>query len=103
MFEAGRVISFCPRSGGLVNRTFHVSVLALFTLAAAPHAQAQTSEASMEKKIEALFSGATSPDAPGLAVLGRQNAQTVLEPGYGVGDPPTKWKIDARSNFRPAS
>jgi len=103
MFEAGRVISFCSRSGGLVNRTFHISVLALFTLAAAPHAQAQTSEASMEKKIDALFSGATSPDAPGLAVLVRQNGQTVFERGYGVRDLRTKSKIDARTNFRLAS
>src|SRR5207245_1511603 len=103
MFEAGRVISFCSRSGGLVNRTFHISVLALFTLAAAPHAQAQTSEASMEKKIDALFSGATSPDLPGLAVLVRQNGKTVFERGYGVRDLRTKSKIDAHTNFRLAS
>lgn len=45
----------------------------------------------------------TSPDAPGLAVLVRQNGKTIFEHGYGVRDLRTKSEIDARTNFRLAS
>jgi CubicO group peptidase (beta-lactamase class C family) len=78
-------------------------MLVLLALSTARGAQTQTSEASMEKKIDALFSGLTSPDAPGLAVLVRQNGKTVFERGYGVRDLRTKSKIDAHTNFRLAS
>src|SRR5437588_119953 len=57
----------------------------------------------MEKKIDAVFSGVTSPDAPGLAVLVRQNGKTLFEHGYGVTDLRKKTKIDAHANFRLAS
>ena len=57
----------------------------------------------MEAKIEAVFSGVTSPDAPGLAVLVRQNGKTIFERGYGVTDLHTKTRIDAHTNFRLAS
>jgi CubicO group peptidase (beta-lactamase class C family) len=86
-----------------VNRTFLISMLVLVAFTAPREVQAQTSEASLEKKIDALFSAATSPDAPGLAVLVRQNGQTVFERGYGVRDLRTKSKIDAHTNFRLAS
>jgi CubicO group peptidase (beta-lactamase class C family) len=78
-------------------------MLALLALAAGRGASAQTPEASVEKKIDALFWGATSPDAPGLAVLVRQNGRTVFERGYGIRDLRTKSKIDAHTNFRLAS
>jgi CubicO group peptidase (beta-lactamase class C family) len=78
-------------------------MLVLLALSTARGALTQTSEASMEKKIDALFSGLTSPDAPGLAVLVRQNGKTVFERGYGVRDLRTKSKIDAHTNFRLAS
>jgi CubicO group peptidase (beta-lactamase class C family) len=78
-------------------------MLALLALAAGRGASAQTSEASLEKKIDTLFSGVTSPDAPGLAVLVRQNGKTVFERGYGIRDLRTKSRIDAHANFRLAS
>ena len=65
--------------------------------------QAQSPESSREKNIDAIFSGVTSPDAPGLAVLVRQNGKAIFERGYGVRDLPTKSRIDARTNFRLAS
>ena len=86
-----------------MNRTFLISTVVLLAFAATRDVQAQTSEASMEKKLDALFSVATSPDAPGLAVLVRQNGQTVFQRGYGVRDLRTKSKIDAQTNFRLAS
>lgn len=75
----------------------------MLLLAATGHTPAQTPEAQTEKKIDALFSGVTSPDAPGLAVLVRQNGKTLFEHGYGVRDLHTKSKIDSRTNFRLAS
>ena len=77
--------------------------LALLALSMPTRLQAQSPEHSQEKKIDALFSGVTSPDAPGLAVLVRQNGKTIFEHGYGVRDLRTKAKIDARTNFRLAS
>lgn len=65
--------------------------------------RAQSAENSREKQIDALFSGVTSPDAPGLAVLVRQNGKTIFERGYGVRDLRTQSKIDAHTNFRLAS
>jgi CubicO group peptidase (beta-lactamase class C family) len=78
-------------------------MLALLALAAGCGASAQISEASQEKKIDALLLGLTSPDMPGLAVLVRQNGLTVFTRGCGVRDLRTKTKIDARTNFRLAS
>ena len=57
----------------------------------------------MERRIDAIFSGVTSPDAPGLAVLVRQNGKSIFERGYGVRNLRTKAKIDAHTNFRLAS
>jgi CubicO group peptidase (beta-lactamase class C family) len=78
-------------------------VLALLLLAAASHTPAQTSESHTEKQIDTLSSGVTSPGLPGLAVLVRQNGQTIFEHGYGVRDLRTKSRIDGRTNFRLAS
>ena len=64
---------------------------------------AQFSMDFTEKKMDALFSSVTSPDAPGLAVLVRQNGKTGFERGYGLRDLRTKTKIDSRTNFRLAS
>ena len=88
-----------------MKRSFIISVLPVMVfLVARPYqAQAQSPETSLEKKTDELFLGATSPDAPGLAVLVRQNGKTVFERGYGVRDLRTKTKIDAHTNFRLAS
>ncbi len=84
-------------------RIFFCFALALLTLSTAGKSQAQSSEPSQEKKLDALFSGVTLPDSPGLAVLVRQNGKTIFERGYGVRDLRTKSKIDAHTNFRLAS
>ncbi len=88
-----------------MGRSFVSCVFLLLALIApsCSRVQAQSAEASLEKKMDAFFSGVTSPDAPGLAVLVRQNGKTVFETGYGVTDLRTKTKIDAHTNFRLAS
>jgi CubicO group peptidase (beta-lactamase class C family) len=86
-----------------VNRVFLGSVLVLSGLVVAAGLGKQTAPASVEKKLDELFSAATSPGAPGLAVLVRQNGKTVFERGYGVSDLRSKVTVDARTNFRLAS
>ena len=84
-------------------RTLMGSILILIALAAPGYLRGQSSEASTASKLDALFSGLTSPDSPGIAVLVRENGKIVFERGYGVRDLRTKSKIDARTNFRLAS
>lgn len=84
-------------------RIFLCFALALLALEVPRESQAQSSEESIEERIDAIFSGVTSPDAPGLAVLVRQNGKILFERGYGVRDLRTKSRIDARTNFRLAS
>jgi CubicO group peptidase (beta-lactamase class C family) len=66
-------------------------------------AQSQSPEAAPDKRIEAVFSGVSSPEAPGFAVLVRKDGHTVFERGFGLRDLRTKAKLDARTNFRLAS
>src|ERR1700694_1933345 len=87
--------------GGLVRRKLIISTIALLTLGI--KTKAQSPEIATERKIDAIFSGVTSLDAPGLAVLVRKNGQTVFERGYGVRDLGSNAKIDAHTNFRLAS
>src|SRR6202162_5859375 len=87
--------------GGLVRRKLIISTIALLTLGIKTKAQA--AEIAKERKIDAIFSGVASPDAPGLAVLVRKNGQPVFERGYGVRDLRSNAKIDAHTNFRLAS
>ena len=84
-------------------RIFFFFALALLAAGMPSQPQIQSPESSREKKIDAIFSGVTTPDAPGLAVLVRQKGKTLLERGYGVRDLLTKSRIDARTNFRLAS
>lgn len=84
-------------------RIFFWLALVLLALGASGQSQTQSHESSREKEIDALFSGVTSPDMAGLAVLVRQNGKTIFEHGYGVRDLRTKSRIDARTNFRLAS
>ncbi|HET8921443.1 MAG TPA: serine hydrolase domain-containing protein [Candidatus Acidoferrum sp.] len=86
-----------------MGRTFLFFIFVLFAFAAAKEAPAQSSGTPLEKKIDTLFSGVTSVDAPGLAVLVRKDGKTVFERGYGLSDLRTKSRIDARTNFRLAS
>jgi CubicO group peptidase (beta-lactamase class C family) len=85
------------------NLKVSFSILALLLLAHAGAIQTQSPETAIAAKIDALFSGLSSSDAPGFAVLVRKDGHTVFERGYGLRDLRTKAKIDARTNFRLAS
>ena len=80
-----------------------LGIAALFSLVIAVNAQAPSPESLLGKQIELIFSGATTPAEPGLAVLVRLNRQLVFERGYGVRDLRSKAPIDAHTNFRLAS
>ena len=80
-----------------------IAIVTLFVPGTAANTPAQSSEASMDRQIDAVFSGVSSPDAPGLAALVRKNGRTVFERGYGVRDLRSKAKIDGHTNFRLAS
>ena len=86
-----------------MTRIFFCLALVLLALGALGQSQTQSPESSREKKIDAIFASVTSPDAPGLAVLVRQNGKSIFEHGYGVRDLPTKSRIDTHTNFRLAS
>jgi CubicO group peptidase (beta-lactamase class C family) len=98
-----QVISCGVFEGGSVKRKLIIAIVALLALGTAAETPAQSSETPPDKKIDAIFSGVTSPYAPGLAVLVRKNGSTVFERGYGVRELRTKTKIDAHANFRLAS
>jgi len=57
----------------------------------------------LKQKVDAIFTGVTQPDDPGLAVLVLKNGHTVFEKGYGVAELRTRAKIDGKTNFRLAS
>jgi CubicO group peptidase (beta-lactamase class C family) len=88
--------------GGVqMQRKLSAAMIVLLIFGKGTRAQAQ--ELTTEKQIDAVFSGVTSPDAPGLAALIRTHGQTIFERGYGVRDLRSKVKIDAHANFRLAS
>ncbi|HKW34283.1 MAG TPA: serine hydrolase domain-containing protein [Candidatus Acidoferrum sp.] len=84
-------------------RIFFCFALVLLTAGVPSPSQAQSSENSKEKRLDALFSSVTASDSPGLAVLVRQNGKTMFGHGYGVRDLGTKSTVDAHTNFRLAS
>ena len=57
----------------------------------------------MSEKIDAVFAGFESNDAPGVAVLVLRDGRPVFERGYGVADIRGRSKIDEHTNFRLAS
>jgi CubicO group peptidase (beta-lactamase class C family) len=89
--------------GGLVKPKLIIAIAGLLALGMTERAPAQSAEAAMDKKLDAIVSELTAPDAPGLAALVRKNGQTVFERGYGMRDFRSKAKIDAHTNFRLAS
>src|SRR5260370_2197786 len=94
----------CGAHGGdLVRLRIIIPLAALFSPGMEARLPAQSSEASMNKKIDALFSGVTSCDAPGLAVFVRNDGRTVFERGYGVRDVRSQATINGHANFRLAS
>jgi CubicO group peptidase (beta-lactamase class C family) len=80
-----------------------IVVVVLLLLGGARVAYAQSPEMAAGKKVDAIFSAVSSPEAPGFAVLVRKDGQTVFERGCGLRDLRTKAKIDAHTNFRLAS
>jgi len=98
-----QMICCAAHEGGSVKPKLIITMVALLALGTASTTSAQSSETSMDKKIDSVFSGVTSPDTPGLAVLVHKNGRTVFERGYGVGDLCLKAQIDAHTNFRLAS
>ena len=97
------MVSFGVLQEAQLARTLLCFALAFLVLGVLSESLAQSHEDSAESKIDALFSGVTAPDAPGLAALVRENGKTVFEQGYGLRDLRTKTKIDAHTNFRLAS
>ena len=86
-----------------MKRNLILAIVAMLAVAAAAETPSQSSESSMDTKIDAIFSAVTSPDAPGLAVLVQKGGQRVFERGYGVRDLRSKARINALTNFRLAS
>jgi CubicO group peptidase (beta-lactamase class C family) len=91
------------QEGGLVKLKHIITGVALLALGTARPASAQSSETSIDKKIDSVFSRVTSADAPGLAVLVRKNGRILFEHGYGVRDLHSMAKIESKTNFRLAS
>jgi len=89
--------------GGLVKPSLIIAIAGLLAMGTAAKSPAQSTEAAPDKKIDAIFSGVTSPNAPGLAVLVQTNGRTFFKRGYGVRDLRSKARIDAHTNFRLAS
>ena len=80
-----------------------IAIVAVLVLRTADETLARSSGTSTETKVDAVFSAASSPDAPGFAALVRKDGHTVFERGYGLGDLHTKTRVDAHTNFRLAS
>ena len=89
----------CGAVKGMVNRI----ALAALVIALVFPALSYPKDKTMGKKLDALFASVTSPEAPGLAVLVKQNGKVLFERGYGLRDLRSKAAIDAATNFRLAS
>jgi len=76
--------------------------IVLFSLLSSPQS-AKAAQHPAEKQIDAIFSGVTSPQEPGLAVVVRKDGRTVFVRGYGLRDLRSNLPIDTRTNFRLAS
>jgi len=91
----------------LLQRVFPAAALAVLLAGVTGGSLAQASEDSMDPavsaKIDAIFSAAIEPNAPGAAVLVRRNGRDIFVHGGGVRDLQSMAKIDAHTNFRLAS
>jgi len=87
----------------VIPATLAITVLGvLFSLAPAS-AYGQRDPASREKELEGIFKNLTDGQAPGTAILVRENGRTLFRRGYGVRDLRTRRAIDFHTNFRLAS
>jgi CubicO group peptidase (beta-lactamase class C family) len=78
---------------------FAMLILAAMKLSAA----SPQSKDAAERQIDAIFSDVTQPDAPGLAVLVKQDGKIIFEKGYGSRALRSHARIDPATNFRLAS
>jgi CubicO group peptidase (beta-lactamase class C family) len=78
-------------------------LLAVAFFALAIESRAQTPSSSVDSQADSIFSSVTQENAPGLAVLVREDGRTLFEKGYGVRELRTHTKIDQHTNFRLAS
>ena len=91
--------------GETISTRHHPCVILLLSIlltrltAVYPHANQHPDQ----KEIDAVFSGLSNEQSPGLVVLLRRDGHTVFEHGYGVRDLRTLAKLDAQTNFRLAS
>jgi len=76
--------------------------IVLFCLLSSPQS-GKAAQHPAEKQIDAIFSGITSANEPGLAVVVRKDGHTVFIRGYGLRDLRSSLPIDEHTNFRLAS
>lgn len=90
---------------GCGNMRVNRRILFAFLLVAGllPFWPAGAANEDLQQKVDAIFTGVTQPNDPGLAILVLKNGHTVFEKGYGVADLRTRTKIDGKTNFRLAS
>jgi len=68
-----------------------------------PSSTATAADEHLKHELDAIFTGTTQPNDPGVAVLVLKNGHTVFEKGYGVAELRAHVRIDSHTNFRLAS
>ncbi len=76
--------------------------IVLFCLLSFPQS-GKAAQHPAEKQIDTVFSGITSANEPGLAMVVRKDGRTVFIRGYGLRDLRSSLPIDEHTNFRLAS
>ncbi len=85
-------------------RIYRRTLIAFLLLAGlTPFLTARAANDDLEQKVDAIFTGVTRPNDPGLAVLVLKDGHTEFAKGYGVAELRTRAKIDTKTNFRLAS
>ena len=85
---------------GVIVRLTSIAMLCV-TLASTERTKRETNQ--IENKIDHILSEKTQKLSPGVAVLVRENGQTLFQRGYGVMELRTRMPINAQTNFRLAS
>lgn len=93
----------CEQSGRVSAVAARMATVAVLLAATAFLGNTRGAGDSMQKQLDALFSGVTKPGDPGLAVIVRSHGKTVFAQGYGVRDLKSGTKIGGVTNFRLAS
>ena len=84
------------------NMRMNRRILFAFLLVAGllPSWPAGAENEDLQQKADAIFTGVTQSNDPGMAVLVLKNGHTEFEKSYGVADLRTRAKIDGKTNFR---